>query len=48
MFWGCGTSGKLTKVIVPDEALKTKILGLGNNNVPSWWNTNNIIEVQTN
>ena len=48
MFGYCGKSGVLTKVIVPNEALKTKILGLGNNNVPSWWNTNNIIEVQTN
>ena len=48
MFGYCGKSGVLTKVIVPNEALKTKILGLGNNNVPSWWNTNNIIAINNN
>ena len=48
IFYNCGTNGKLTSVIVHNEALKTKILGLGNNNVPSWWNTNNIVIVQSN
>jgi hypothetical protein len=48
MFKNCGTDGILTNVIVPNEDLKTKILNLGNNNVPSFWNTNNIIQVQSN
>ena len=48
MFYGCGTSGVLTNVIVPTEAVKNKILSLNSNYFPSFWNTNNIITVQGN
>ena len=48
MFYGCGTSGVLTNVIVPTEAVKNKILSLNSNYFPSFGNTNNIITVQGN
>ena len=41
MFTHCGRNGTLTQVIVPNDAMKTKVYSLA----PEWWTTNNIIQV---
>ena len=45
IFNGCGSNGKLTSVLVPNQELKTKILGLEIGNIPSFWN-DTIVKVQ--
>ena len=45
IFYGCGSKNILTSVIVPNQELKTKILGLEIGDIPSFWN-DTIVKVQ--